>query len=60
MAAPGVCHEPEDKRKCTQPEMERMSGDVMELIDTELDNIGFSDETESDDSSNDSHENFVL
>ena len=30
-----------------------MSGDVMELNDTELNNIGFSDETESDDSSND-------
>ena len=53
MAVPALCHEPEDKRKCTQPEMEKMSGDVMELNDTELNNIGFSDETESDDSSND-------
>ena len=48
MVAPGECYEPENKRKCTEPERERMSGDLMELNDTELNYINFGDETDSD------------
>ena len=36
MVAPRECYEPEDKRKFTEPERERMSGDFMDLNDTEL------------------------
>ena len=36
MDAPRECYEPEDKRKFTEPERERMSGDFMDLNDTEL------------------------
>ena len=38
MVAPGECYKTEDKRKYTEPEMERMSGNLMELNDTELNN----------------------
>ena len=48
MVAPGECYEPENKRKCTEPERERMSGDLMELNDTELNYVNFGDETDSD------------
>ena len=48
MVAPGECYEPENKRKFTEPERERMSGDLMELNDTELNYINFGDETDSD------------
>ena len=44
----GECYEPENKRKCTGPERESMSGDLMELNDTELNYINFGDETDSD------------
>ena len=44
----GECYEPENKRKCTEPERESMSGDLMELNDTELNYINFGDETDSD------------
>ena len=43
------CYEPENKRKCTEPERERMIGDLMELNATELNYINFGDETDSDD-----------
>ena len=49
MVAPGECYEPENKRKCTEPERERMIGDLMELNATELNYINFGDETDSDD-----------
>ena len=42
------CYEPENKRKCTEPERERMSGDLMELNDTDPNYINFGDETDSD------------
>ena len=48
MVAPGECCEPENKGKCTGPERERMSGDLMELNDAELNYINFGDETDSD------------
>ena len=28
MGGPGDCYEPENKRKCTEPEMERMTADL--------------------------------
>ena len=56
MAAPRECYEPENKRKCTEPERERMSGDLMELIDTDLNYINFGDEMDSDNASNGSDE----
>ena len=46
--------------KCTDPEKERMSSELMELHDKELDYIIFGDEVVSDDDSNDSDEDFVL
>ena len=48
MVVTGECYEPENERKCTEPETERMSGDLMELNDTELNYINFGDETDSD------------
>ena len=60
MVAPRECYEPENKRKCTEPEMERISDDLMELNDTELNNINFPNETNSDDATNDSNGSFVL
>ena len=48
MVAPGECYEPENKKKCTEPERERISGDLMGLNDTELNYINFGDETDSD------------
>ena len=48
MIARGECYQPENKWKCTEPERERMSGDLMELNDTELNYINFGDETDSD------------
>ena len=46
MVAPGECYEPENKRKCTEPERERMSGELMELNDTELNYLNFGDKTD--------------
>ena len=48
MVAPGKCYEPENKRKYTEPERERMSGDLTELRDTVLNYIIFGDKTDSD------------
>ena len=48
MAAPGKCYKPENKQKYTELERKKMSGDLMELNDTELNNINFGDETDSD------------
>ena len=48
MVVTGECYEPENERKCTEPERERISGDLMELNDTELNYINFGDETDSD------------
>ena len=50
MVAPGECYEPENKLKCNEPEREKMSGDLMELNDTELNYINdeTKDETDSD------------
>ena len=45
MVAPAEFYKPENKRKCTEPEMERMSGDLMELNDAELNYLNFGDET---------------
>ena len=53
------CYEPENKQKCTEPKRERMSGDLMELNDTELNHINFGDNTYSDNPSYDSDEDFV-
>ena len=60
MTAIGEYYVLEDRRKCTEPEQERMSGDLMELNDAELNNINFGDETDSGDATNDSDEKFVL
>ena len=60
MAAPSEFYEPEDKRRCIEPEMERMSGNLMELNDKELNNINFGDEKDSDGATNDSDGNFIL
>ena len=46
MVAPGECYEPENKRKCSEPERERMSGELMELNDTELNYLNFGDKTD--------------
>ena len=48
MDVPGECYKPENKRKCTEPEGERMSGDLMGLNDTELNYINFGHKTDSD------------
>ena len=48
MVAPRECYEPENKRKYTEPERERMSDDLMELNNTELNYKNFGDETDSD------------
>ena len=48
IVAPGECYKPENKWKCTEPERERMTGDLMKLNDTELNYINFGDETDSD------------
>ena len=55
MAATWECYEPENKRKYTEPERERMSGDLMELNGAKL----LGDETDSDNGSNTSDEDFV-
>ena len=60
MATPRECYEPENKWKCTELERERMSDDLMKLNDTELNYINFDDETDSDNASYDSDEDFVL
>ena len=59
MAATRECYEPENKRKCTEQERERMSDDLMELNDTELNYINFCDKTDPDNASNDSDEDFL-
>ena len=48
-----------NKWKCTEPERERMSDDLMELNDTELNHMHFGDETDSDNASNYSDIDFV-
>ena len=48
IVAPGECYKPENKWKCTEPERESMTGDLMKLNDTELNYINFGDETDSD------------
>ena len=47
MVALGKYCQPENMRKCTEPERERMSSDLMELNDMELNYISFGDETDS-------------
>ena len=59
MAATRECYKPENKSKCTEPEMERMSDDLMELNDTELDHINSGDKAHSDNASNNSDEESV-
>ena len=46
MVAPRECYEPENKRKYTEPERERMSGELMELNDTELNYLNFDDKAD--------------
>ena len=58
MAASRVCYYPENKQKSTEPERERMSNDLMELNDTELNYTFF--ETDSDYASNRSDKDFVV
>ena len=48
MVAPGECYEPENKRKYNEPEREKMSGDLMELNDTELNYINDETKDETD------------
>ena len=57
MAATRECYEPENKRKCTEQERERMSDYLMELNDTNY--ISFGDKTDPDNASNDSDEDFL-
>ena len=59
MAATREFYERENKWKCTEPERERMSDDLMELNDTELNHMHFGDETDSDNASNYSDIDFV-
>ena len=56
-AEPRGCYELENKWKCTEPERERMSDDLMESNDMELNYIYL---TDSDDASNRSGEGFIL
>ena len=56
--APRDCYEPINEQKCTEPERERLSDDLMELNDTELNYIYF--DTDSDDASRISDEDFVV
>ena len=58
MAAPREFYEPENKRKYIELERERMSDDLTELNDRELNYTYF--ETDSDDASNKSDEDFVI
>ena len=58
VTAPRECYDPENKQKSTEPERERMSNDLMELNDAELNYIFF--ETDSDYASNRSDKNFVV
>ena len=58
MAATWECYKPENKRKFTEPERERMCDDVLELNDMELNHVSFGDKTDSDNTSNDSDEDF--
>ena len=59
IAATRECYEPENKQKYNEPERERMSDDLIELNDTELNHINFGDRTNSDNPSYDSGEDFV-
>ena len=54
------CCELKNKRKCTELGRERMSDDLVELNDMELNYIYFGDETDSDDASNNLDEDFAL
>ena len=54
------CYEIKNKRKCTELGRERMSDDLVELNDMELNYIYFGDETDSDDASNNLNEDFAL
>ena len=58
MAALREYYEPENRRKCTELERQKMRDDLMELNDTELNYIYF--ETDSDDTNNKSDENFLV
>ena len=60
METPRVCCEPKNKRRCTEPEKERMSSDLMELNNTELNYMYCDYKTDPDDASNDSDEDFIL
>ena len=57
VAEPRGCYEPVNKRKCTERERERMSDDLMELNDMELNYIYL---TDSDDASNKTDESFIV
>ena len=59
MAATRERYEPENKPKFTEPERERMSDDFVELNDAEQNHISFGDKSDSDNASNDSHEDFI-
>ena len=58
VAAPQEYYDPENKQKSTEPERERMSNDLMELNDAELNYIYF--ETDSDYANNRSDKDFVV
>ena len=57
---PWHCYELKNKWKCTEPERKRMSNGLMELHDAELNYIYLCDETDSDDASKNSDEDFLL
>ena len=54
------CKEFKNKRKHTELRRERMSNDLMELNDVELNYRYFGDETDSDDASENLVEDFAL
>ena len=60
VVTPREYYEPKNMWKCTELERGRMSDDLIELNDTELNYIHFGDETDSNDASNNSGEDFVL
>ena len=60
MAGPGEYCGLENKQKCTDPKKERITGELMELNDKELNYIIFGDEMDSNDTNNDLDEDFVL
>ena len=54
------CYEIKNKQKRSELGKERMSDDLMELNDMELNYIYFGDETGSDDANNNFHEDVSL